>query len=70
LETFFKEIKKQSYDPIHRKVSVVSDVSMIQLQPKKEYILLLASDGLWDEMNNAQLGRFIASSQPQSKGQN
>jgi len=48
------------YDPVKGKVSVVPDVRMVTLKPGVEYRLFIASDGLWDEMDNAELAKLAS----------
>ncbi len=55
-----KQNGKVEYDPIRGKVSVVPDIRSIVLQPGVEYRLFLASDGLWDEMSNEELGQLAS----------
>lgn len=47
------------YDPIRGKVSAVPSIRVIKLKPGAEYRLILASDGLWDEMTNTQLAEYL-----------
>lgn len=48
-----------SYDPIRGKVSVVPGIRIVKLKPGAEYRLVIASDGLWDEITNAELANYL-----------
>lgn len=55
-----KQNNKIPYDTIRGKVSSVPDVSFRTLAVGEEYRLFMASDGLWDEMDNTLLGKLAA----------
>lgn len=50
-------------DNINGKVSVVPSMMRILLTPNTTYRLVLASDGIWDVMTAAQVGKWISENQ-------
>lgn len=52
--------QRGGYDPLNGKVTAMPEIKVVQLTPNKEYRLVLASDGLWDEFSNTGVGAIMS----------
>lgn len=57
-----KKSKGKPYDSTNGKVCAVPTITKHNLDPKSEYILIMASDGLWDEVNMVELQDYLQKS--------
>lgn len=54
-----KKSRGKDYDPVNGKVCAIPSVTEVKLAPRATYYLVLASDGLWDEINMVELEQYL-----------